>query len=203
MVVVYKLRKQVQHAKHQITLRSNQVSLVFYQSTQFCPNFFYSYSLKDGYMCAFFTLLANPSLYNDTSAIEIYFHFVDSNKRSNFIPFVFIFDTLFGVYVYIFSFKIKLFLFFLADNKSTERAKKCRAKKRKLMQEREDSFEKKAITTQENMASDINQINITLIEMKNSMKRYMERIDQKFDKMLDLLAIALNVEPEEIQDMQK
>lgn len=71
------------------------------------------------------------------------------------------------------------------------------------MQEREDSFEKKAITTQENMASDINQINITLIEMKNSMKRYMERIDQKFDRMLDLLAIALNVEPEEIQDMQK
>lgn len=71
------------------------------------------------------------------------------------------------------------------------------------MQEREDSFEKKAITTQENMASDINQINITLIEMKNQMKRYMERIDQKFDRMLDLLAIALNVEPEEIQDMQK
>lgn len=71
------------------------------------------------------------------------------------------------------------------------------------MQEREDSFEKKAITTQENMASDINQININLIEMKNQMKRYMERIDQKFDRMLDLLAIALNVEPEEIQDMQK
>lgn len=81
---------------------------------------------------------------------------------------------------------------------ATDRSKAFRTRKRKLMEEEEDNFEGIAIATQKRMANDIKEINQSVTDMKNNLNKYLERMDQKFDKMLELLAVALNVEPSEL-----